>query len=669
MKDIVLVRKFVKDLLPSDYNPRTIDANSFAGLRESITKFGFVEPIVWNKRTGNVVGGHQRCKVLNEMGVVETDVVEVDMDETHEIALNITLNSPAVRGDWDDSTRSLLQEIGDELPEMFQAVRIDDLLKSLGGEEKKKDASEEGGDGDTPPEENEEEETHPDTENELLSVPPLTTLDQRKPYWRERRAEMVRNGICGDNDPVLPSLLLEWFCPSGGTVLDLYGDDPSWGIATGISGGKYIGITTSEKQSKRNIDVFASVKTKRYLSDNTEDITPIQMVDEFIVKRDDLYCVANARGAKARACVELCSGSCGVVAAVGLTSPLSGIVARIAGRLGVPCRVHTNKGDMTSELLDAKNHGAEIIQHQTDFITDAIAKAKEDAAARGWTEIPANLESDVFIRQMAEQVINIPDVSRIVVPVGSGMSLAGILHGLKDSGREIPVLGVVVGVDPDERLNQYAPAGWREMVTLVKCSADKAECNMIGDILLDSSYEAKCLPYLDYGDLLWVVGLRNEEVVVRNEKETQTPLWKTEIPEEASDMVVMVVPKVNVFTEEIYGKIEAAVKNLKDGRMACVLFEDVENEDGFSSCLSGKIIKAFESQGMRLYNEAIFLQDKPWIKGKLGRKGICVHKSLLVFFKGEPKTIKSEFGAMDLSGLEQTLVADPTETLELVELE
>jgi hypothetical protein len=273
---------------------------------------------------------------------------------------------------------------------------------------------------------------------------------------------------------------------------------------------------------------------------------------------------------------------------------------------------------------------------------------------------------------MMEQVENIPDVGRIVVPVGSGMSLAGILHGLKDSGRDIPVLGVVVGVDPDERLNQYAPAGWQDMVKLVKCSAD-AECNILGDVLLDSQYEAKCLPYLEDGDLLWIVGLRNEEDVVRAEKETQTPVWKTEIPEEKSDLAVLVIPKASdnwdVFFEEVCGKIEAAVNNLKDGRMACVLFEDAEDKNGFSRCLSSKIGKEFERQGMRLYNDAIFLQDKPWVKGLVGRKGNRIHKSLLVFFKGEPKTIKAEFGAMDLSGLEQTLVADPTETSELIELE
>jgi len=51
-----------------------------------------VEPIVWNKRTGNIVGGHQRLKVLLDMGMREVDCVVVDLDEAKEKALNLALN-------------------------------------------------------------------------------------------------------------------------------------------------------------------------------------------------------------------------------------------------------------------------------------------------------------------------------------------------------------------------------------------------------------------------------------------------------------------------------------------------------------------------------------------------------------------------------------------------
>ena len=61
----------VSDLHPADYNPRKDLApgdKQYDKLARSIETFGYVEPIVWNRTTGNIVGGHQRLKVLVEQG-------------------------------------------------------------------------------------------------------------------------------------------------------------------------------------------------------------------------------------------------------------------------------------------------------------------------------------------------------------------------------------------------------------------------------------------------------------------------------------------------------------------------------------------------------------------------------------------------------------------------
>ena len=65
----------IADLKPAPYNPRRIEATAVAGLRASIERFGNVQPIVWNRRSGYVVGGHQRLKVLEAKRVKTTDVV------------------------------------------------------------------------------------------------------------------------------------------------------------------------------------------------------------------------------------------------------------------------------------------------------------------------------------------------------------------------------------------------------------------------------------------------------------------------------------------------------------------------------------------------------------------------------------------------------------------
>ena len=63
-------KRAVADLKAADYNPRKDlqpgDAE-YEKLKRSIQEFGYVEPVIWNKRTGVVVGGHQRLKVMKDL--------------------------------------------------------------------------------------------------------------------------------------------------------------------------------------------------------------------------------------------------------------------------------------------------------------------------------------------------------------------------------------------------------------------------------------------------------------------------------------------------------------------------------------------------------------------------------------------------------------------------
>ena len=66
--------KPLSELNPADYNPRQISESSRNALIESIKKFGITVPILWNKQTGNIVGGHQRYFILQELGIKETPI-------------------------------------------------------------------------------------------------------------------------------------------------------------------------------------------------------------------------------------------------------------------------------------------------------------------------------------------------------------------------------------------------------------------------------------------------------------------------------------------------------------------------------------------------------------------------------------------------------------------
>lgn len=102
-----------EQLKPADYNPRRDlqpEDAEYQKLRRSIEEFGYLEPIIWNERTGRVVGGHQRLKVLLEKGAEEIEVVVVDLDGKDEKILNVLLNK--VKGRWDiGKLADLLQEL------------------------------------------------------------------------------------------------------------------------------------------------------------------------------------------------------------------------------------------------------------------------------------------------------------------------------------------------------------------------------------------------------------------------------------------------------------------------------------------------------------------------------------------------------------------------------
>lgn len=105
----------LSDLKGAEYNPRKDlqpDDPEFQKIKRSIQEFGCVEPIIWNKQTQHVVGGHQRLKVLLAIGQAEADVVVIDCTLREEKILNVMLNR--TKGRWDnEKLAALMQELND----------------------------------------------------------------------------------------------------------------------------------------------------------------------------------------------------------------------------------------------------------------------------------------------------------------------------------------------------------------------------------------------------------------------------------------------------------------------------------------------------------------------------------------------------------------------------
>jgi len=116
----------LSEIKPAEYNP------DYEKMKKSIAEFDMVEPLVWNKKTGNLVGGHQRLKILKERGDTEVEVSVVNLPLAKEKALNLALNK--ISGEWDfPKLKDILQELDTGIfPDMeitgFSDREIEDLM-------------------------------------------------------------------------------------------------------------------------------------------------------------------------------------------------------------------------------------------------------------------------------------------------------------------------------------------------------------------------------------------------------------------------------------------------------------------------------------------------------------------------------------------------------------
>ena len=97
-----IIQKPINDLISAEYNPRQLSKDQYKQIKDSISRFGLVDPIIINKnkeRKNIIVGGHQRVKVATDLDYKEVPCIEVDLTYDKERELNIRLNKNT--GDWD----------------------------------------------------------------------------------------------------------------------------------------------------------------------------------------------------------------------------------------------------------------------------------------------------------------------------------------------------------------------------------------------------------------------------------------------------------------------------------------------------------------------------------------------------------------------------------------
>src|SRR5262245_3831131 len=143
-------------------------------------------------------------------------------------------------------------------------------------------------------------------------------------------------------------------------------------------------------------------------------LTPVQFSDGIWFKRDDLFCAGGCRGGKVRICLAIAQKAAGLTAASHRHSPQMAMVSRIARLLGIPCRIHTASGAATPQMEDAAGAGAQIIQHKPGYNGVIISRARADAEALGWREVPFGMEGPEAVPLTSAQTANFPSEAKRV---------------------------------------------------------------------------------------------------------------------------------------------------------------------------------------------------------------------------------------------------------------
>ncbi len=99
-----IVNRKIKELIAAEYNPRELTKDQYNQLKDSLLRFGVVDPVIVNKhpdRLDIIIGGHQRSKVWEDMGNDKIPTVELELTLEKEKELNVRLNKNTGQFDMD----------------------------------------------------------------------------------------------------------------------------------------------------------------------------------------------------------------------------------------------------------------------------------------------------------------------------------------------------------------------------------------------------------------------------------------------------------------------------------------------------------------------------------------------------------------------------------------
>lgn len=242
----------IGDIVPYENNPRKND-KAVGPLVESLKEFGWQQPIVID-RDKVIVAGHTRYKAALKLGMDTVPCKYADELTSDQVrAYRLADNKSAELASWDP----------EKLFEEYSKTKLD--LSKFGFDPNSISS------GYT--------DYTPGALKADFVVPPFSIMDARGGEWQERKREWkkIMNPHAGRSaalmskgwedlakacsqsvdgtsvfDPVLTEIMIHWFSPAAGSIIDPFAGGPVRGIVASMLGRRYTGVDLRPEQIEAN---------------------------------------------------------------------------------------------------------------------------------------------------------------------------------------------------------------------------------------------------------------------------------------------------------------------------------------------------------------------------------------------------------------------------------
>ena len=528
---------------------------------------------------------------------------------------------------------------------------------------------------------------------------PFTVLEVKNAEWQQRKKAWIAWGLKGEIgredtklftvppnkyrgganyipeysvfDPVLTEIMIKWFSPEYGWVLDPFAGGSVRGVMSRLFNRRYWGCDLNERQIQANEE------------QGDELLWPLHVeeIEGFKVVRDDKL-PGGTKERMLRHWVQL-KAERGVTHFVGASSPHnSGMyaLARVCRSMGFKCTIFVpQRKDYGFNTAAVRAYGAEVYAVKAGYASVVRKRASDYAQAYGAYLCPFGFRDDDQDRALALMMRGVEAPKEAWVAVGGG----GIINGMRAAWPDTDIHGVYVGNKPPEDVAQWAalhstPYKYGEYPKPAVSPSIPAHANY--DAKVWAPLKAEGTP----GALWWNVAASNPETnwvggdsEVMLDYAPQADFILTcppygDLEKYTDDPADLSNLSFNDFMAKYERILLKAVKRLRPNSFACIVVGNWRGSDGclidFNGLTSGIMYKA----GLKLYNDGILatmlVTAMLRASANFGKnhKLTRVHQYVNVYVKGDPKAAMAKIHNSPYKPWSRAEMPDDTDWLKIV---